>query len=208
MADTAASEGANRAIGSFSEDHWMETGKMQLDYLLRHGLKTTDHLLDIGCGNLRAGWRLIGYLDPGNYVGIDLSPEILLDAGHKVVQFDLREKRPYLYLVDGTDIEFLPDAYFDVVHAHSVFSHTPLPVFEAYVRTVARILKPNGYFDFTYIEGDVNSSFLSEDFRYSTAQLLEAAVRNGLHGEQMADWDYSQAKIRLRHPATSSPAGD
>ena len=31
----------------------------------RHGLRPEHRMLEIGCGNLRAGWRFIGYLDRG-----------------------------------------------------------------------------------------------------------------------------------------------
>ncbi len=37
-------------------------------------------MLDIGCGNLRAGWRFIDYLEAGHYYGIDISPDILMAA--------------------------------------------------------------------------------------------------------------------------------
>ena len=37
-------------------------------------------MLEIGCGNLRAGRLFIDYLDAGNYYGIDISPDILLAA--------------------------------------------------------------------------------------------------------------------------------
>ena len=44
-------------------------------------------MLEIGCGNLRAGHLFIGYLDAGNYYGIDISPDILLaaqDSGRRI----------------------------------------------------------------------------------------------------------------------------
>ena len=36
---------------------------MQFDYLVKHGLRPADRILEIGCGNLRAGRLLIDYLD-------------------------------------------------------------------------------------------------------------------------------------------------
>ena len=37
-------------------------------------------MLEIGCGNLRAGRLFIDHLDAGDYYGTDISPDILLAA--------------------------------------------------------------------------------------------------------------------------------
>jgi SAM-dependent methyltransferase len=198
MADTAATEGANRAIGSFSEEHWLEVGQMQFDYLVKHGLRPDSRILDIGCGNLRAGWRLIDYLEAGCYTGIDISPDILMDAEQRLVQYRLADKRPYLYCIDGTTLDFLPASHFDVIHAHSVFSHTPLDVFDSYVSAARRLLKPDGFFDLTFIEDDAERSFVAEDFRYPVSTLVAVASKHGMTGGKLDDWDYSQAKLRLQ----------
>lgn len=200
IAATTAANGADQAIGSYSHDHWLQTGEMQFEYLISHGLLPEHRVLDIGCGNLRLGWRLIEFLDEGNYVGLDLSPEILFAAQQVVVQNKLQANRPYLEVIDGTSLDFLPTGTFDVAHAHSVFSHTPLDVFEAYVRQVRDLLTASGFFDFTFIEGEREYEFVGEDFRYPAATLLNVAERNGMTGARATDWDYPQAKIRLRLP--------
>ena len=51
----AATHSLEVAVGSRSYEQWLEFGQMQFDYLLRHGLKPADRILEIGCGNLRAG---------------------------------------------------------------------------------------------------------------------------------------------------------
>ncbi len=43
------------AVGSKTHESWLKIGQMQFDYLLGHGLKPGDRMLEIGCGNLRAG---------------------------------------------------------------------------------------------------------------------------------------------------------
>jgi SAM-dependent methyltransferase len=50
---------------------WDYLGKLQLDYLVEQGLKPEHHVLDVGCGPLRAGVHFIGFLEPGHYAGID-----------------------------------------------------------------------------------------------------------------------------------------
>src|SRR5829696_7156995 len=73
---------------------WTAMGKLQLDFMVEHGLEPTSRLIDIGCGPLRAGIHFVDYLDPGNYYGIDVNGT-LLDAGYDVeLSDDLRAKLP------------------------------------------------------------------------------------------------------------------
>jgi SAM-dependent methyltransferase len=194
---------AEAAVGSKSHARWLALGQMQFDYLLEHGLKPDHRMLEIGCGNLRAGRLFIDYLDAGNYYGLDISPDILVAAQETLVSYNLREKLPHLTPVRDLRFAFLPDAYFDVVHAHSVFSHSPLHVIEECLAHVGRILAPSGFFDFTFdrTEGEEHH-VLREDFYYRTETLVTLAERHGLKARFMADWEkrpHGQSKIRITH---------
>jgi SAM-dependent methyltransferase len=190
MADDVARRSARGAVGTPSEGRWLAIGEMQFEYLTTHGLEPRHRLLEIGCGNLRAGWRFIEYLD--------ISPEILLAAQRTIVERNLRNRLPVVMLTAGTDLGFLPDDHFDVVHAHSVFSHVPLDIVRAYVEEVRRVLRPGGFFDFTYNEADAASwSFLDEDFYYPRDLLLEVGEQAGFAATHLDDWHYKQEKIRL-----------
>ena len=57
-----------------TREAWLRAGQVQFDYLISHGLQPGDRMLEIGCGNLRAGHLFIDYLSAGNYYGIDTSP--------------------------------------------------------------------------------------------------------------------------------------
>ena len=201
--DTARSPEA--AVGSRSRERWLALGQMQFDYLRRHGLKPDDRVLEIGCGNLRAGWRLIDYLDAGNYYGIDISPDILLAAQQTLVQRELGGKLPHLSLVGDLRLRFLPSRHFTVVHAHSVFSHSPIEVIDECLAHVGRVLAPGGFFDFTFDRTEGHEHHvLREDFYYRTETLTSLAERHGLTARFMDDWEelpHSQSKIRVTHPA-------
>jgi ubiquinone/menaquinone biosynthesis C-methylase UbiE len=191
------------AIGSDSRKHWLKVGEMQFSYLLKHGLRPDHRILDIGCGNLRAGWRLIQYLDSGNYYGVDISPDILLAALKELRDQRLQHKYPHLVLVNDLKFEFVPDESFDVIHAHSVFTHTRVDAIEQCFASAARLLKPSGFFDLTYLEGD-KFSLNDEDFCYPRETLLEIAASHNFDATYMSDWDYStymQHKLRLRRRA-------
>src|SRR5690606_7446142 len=146
--DTARNPEA--AVGSKSHERWLALGQMQFDYLVKHGLRPEMRMLEIGCGNLRAGRLFIDYLHTGGYYGIDISPDILMSAQEVLVRYGLQDKLPHLTPVKDLRFAFLPDEYFDVVHAHSVFSHSPLHVIEECFAHVGRVMKPEGWFDFTF----------------------------------------------------------
>jgi SAM-dependent methyltransferase len=189
------------AVGSRSHEQWLEFGQMQFSYLVKHGLKPGDHILEIGCGNLRAGRLLIKYLDAGHYHGIDISPEILLSAQQVIADDQLQPKVPQLTLVTDLTFGFLPAGYFNVVHANSVFTHCPIEIIEQCIASVGRIMAPDAIFDFTfYRSADEEYQVHHEDFYYRTDTLVALAARHGLTARLMEDWvdpwDH-QAKLRL-----------
>lgn len=191
------------AVGSRSRERWLALGAMQFDYLLGHGLRPEHRVLEIGCGNLRAGWRFIDYLEPGHYHGVDISPDILIAAQDTLVDRGLQERLPTLTPVRDLTLRFLPEAHFDVVHAHSVFSHSPLSVIEECFANIGRVLAPGGWFDFTFdrTEGEEHH-VLREDFYYRTGTLTALAAQHGLAARFMDDWEqlpHGQSKIRVSH---------
>jgi SAM-dependent methyltransferase len=110
-------------------------------------------------------------------------------------------KVPHLVLVDDLRLAFLPGEHFDVVHAHSVVSHSPMSVIDECLAHVGRVLKPDGWFDFTFdrTEGEEHH-VLREDFYYRTQTLVALAHRHGLDARFMDDWErlpHKQSKLRV-----------
>jgi len=198
-----SSRGAGAAVGSDTRESWLRIGQLQFDYLLGHGLTRGMRMLEIGCGNLRAGRLFIAYLDAGNYYGIDISPDILLAAQDTIAEFGLQRKLPHLALVRDMTFDFLPARQFDVVHAHSVFSHCPAEVIGECLGNIGRVMSPGGFFDFTFNQttGDEHQ-VLREDFYYQAETLVALAGRHGLAARSMDDWaelGHPQSKIRVTH---------
>lgn len=200
MADDVAHRTANGAVGTPDHEAWLELGERQFTYLRDRGLLPHHRMLEIGCGNLRAGWRFIEHLAPGAYTGVDISPDIIAAARDTLRDRHLEAKNPTLLVVDDMSLRDLPDDHFDVVHAHSVFSHCPIEVVEAAFTGVHRVIRHDGFFDFTYNESADGRywSRLREDWFYPTELLIDAATRHGFRTERMEGWRHPQAKLRLR----------
>jgi SAM-dependent methyltransferase len=73
---------------------WNELVQYQFNILTGVGVKPHHSLLDIGCGPLTAGLKLIPYLEPGNYVGVDLRAEPLAEARRLIAKHSLGQKNP------------------------------------------------------------------------------------------------------------------
>ncbi|MEX0868339.1 MAG: class I SAM-dependent methyltransferase [Nitriliruptoraceae bacterium] len=200
MRDDAAVD-PDRAVGSATRDRWLALGALQFDYLRESGLQATMDVLEIGCGNLRAGWRIIEFLESGRYAGIDISPDILLAANRTIVERGLQAKEPALRLVDDLTFDWAPEARFDVLHAHSVFSHCPIEVIEECFAHAGRVLRPGGFFDCTFnATSGPEHHVLHEDYYYQPSTLIALGERHGWTATLQADWEgrHKQSKLRLR----------
>ena len=62
---------------------WDEAGERHLAFLREQGLAPSQRVLDVGCGCLRTGVRLLRYLEPGRYVGVDRDAAIV-EAGRTI----------------------------------------------------------------------------------------------------------------------------
>jgi SAM-dependent methyltransferase len=133
---------------------WEEVGQLQLDFLLARGLRPQQRVLDIGCGSLRGGVKLIRYLDAGNYFGTDIN-QSLLTAGYEIelANEGLVHKLPRSHLVNDGEFDFSWSAVsFDVALAQSVFTHLPLNFLRACLERLGKVVVSGGSFYATIFE--------------------------------------------------------
>ena len=123
---------------SVLRSHTWRTAANSAAYLLG-SLQPGQDLLDVGCGPGTITLDLAELVAPGRVVGVDAAPEVLAQAD------ELRRSRAVpnaefragdVYALD------LPDASFDVVHAHQVLQHLSRPV--AALVEMRRVLRPGG----------------------------------------------------------------
>ncbi|CAM5700702.1 hypothetical protein SVIOM342S_02693 [Streptomyces violaceorubidus] len=166
------------AVGSRTIYRWLALGRMQFDYLVEHGLRPEHRMLDIGCGNLRGGWRFIDHLDTGHYYGIDISPDILIAAKQTLTERGLQAKLPHLTITGDLrlgvparrPLRRHPRA--QRLLALAAERHRRVPR----ARRTRALPTETGFFDFTFdrTEG-TEHQVLREDFYYRTDTLLTLA---------------------------------
>ncbi len=102
---------------------WQELQQYQFNLLTQLGLKPHHTLLDIGCGPLTVGLKLISYLECGNYVGLDVRPSPLIEGYRLIAKESLVHKNPTLVLSDNFGKTEIPGRCFDRIWMSQLSCH-------------------------------------------------------------------------------------
>lgn len=116
--------------------HRWRTAQNSAAYLLPH-LRPGLTVLDVGCGPGTITEDLAAIVGPdGHVLGVDSEPEVVQAARESGRQPNARYE-----VHDALRLD-LPDASYDVVHAHQVLQHLQDPA--AALREMARVTRPGG----------------------------------------------------------------
>jgi len=123
---------------------WDEHRRFQFEMLKSRGVLPHHKFLELGCGPLTAGLPIIGYLDEGNYVGVDIRNSVLDMEWREVGKAKLSAKNPRLVCSSSFGGDHLGDQKFDFIFSFSVLYHLSDDVLDKYFVTVARRLARGG----------------------------------------------------------------
>ncbi|MFN3214010.1 MAG: class I SAM-dependent methyltransferase [Henriciella sp.] len=142
---------------------WEELGTLQLNCLQHLGMKPSSSVLDVGCGSLRLGAKLVDFLDPGQYYGTDLNLP-LLDAGYeRELSEQLRTKLPRENLIEHDATQALPiEMSFDFIVAFSLFTHLHPDQCLSVLRSISQCMHPQSTVMATFFVTDHNPHLPSE----------------------------------------------
>eukprot|EP00947_MAST-08B_sp_MAST-8B-sp1_P000418 g418.t1 len=162
LSDPADDTHRHRVGGNFDAG-----GQYQLDIMLKDGLRPHHKVLDVACGSLRGGVKMVPYLDPGNYYGVDIN-EALLVAGYEkeIVPRGLASRLPRENLLVTANFDFRPFGLpggansgggangggdgdirfvnFDFVMIQSLFTHISLEGIEECLAKLSPYMRPGG----------------------------------------------------------------
>ncbi len=189
-------DGPELAIGAKKDgmQDWDIHGRMQLDFLISQGLTPESTLLDIGCGTGRLACKAVPYLNHSKYAGIDISAAAIQECRTRVPN---KGKMPtFMWSADGGLSEFY-GSDFDLVFAHSVFTHLPHEIINRILGDLTRI--DFGKFFFTYKESEKPSQRSGlKQFQYSVEYFKEMASTRAMSVDRIPfDWPAGQKTIRV-----------
>jgi len=168
----------------------LSRGTYHVNYLKRYGLKSNHIVLDFGCGFGRTGIPLVQYLEPGNYIGVEISKERLRLAEEWTELESLQPKQPRWLLEFDNSLSYLEDGDIDVIWAQSVLTHMPKREVEIFMGAAHRVLRPGAalMFNFTISEDDALHRSNVKDYRYPPAQIEALCKSEGFTYIRLDDW--------------------
>jgi SAM-dependent methyltransferase len=192
---------------------WERGAGRVYEFLRDAGLEPAHFLLDIGCGSLRAGSRLIPYLEPGHYVGVDRDAGLIEAGLAREIPADVASaKRPRLEVMDDFAFDRL-GRRFDFAIAYYVFPALALNSIMRCLVGVGRVLAPDGRFYATFFENPDKrnlepiqrpgalSLYDAPPYHYDVATLACACRGTGLELADVADWTAGGQRLLVYRPA-------
>jgi SAM-dependent methyltransferase len=181
-------------------------------------LRTTDRVLDVGCGPGRMAVPLTRYLATmGRYEGFDVTPRAVewcrgaISSRYPSFRFQVLDVQNAFYNPGGAERGSAlrwpyDDASFDFAIATSVFTHLRPDDAAAYLDEIGRVLRPGGRLVATYFLLDEESRALIEagSSRYRFAHGEDPAWSDD-PGVFEAAVAYDAAFVKDRHDASGLP---
>jgi hypothetical protein len=185
---------------------WEEIGQLQFDFLLAEGLEPHHVLLDIGCGNLRAGVHLIRYLEPGHYLGLDQHRE-LIDRGITQELGEALAGGKIPEFVVSSDFEF--EQFSRVPHAaiaQSLFTHLTADDISLCLNRLRSFVGDGCRLYATFFEArePVDNPPLSGSrimFHHTRAELEELGRANDWEPRYLGAWNHPRGQMMMRFDA-------
>jgi SAM-dependent methyltransferase len=176
LRDKSRIEDAMGFRGQFDEHR-----RFQITLLKKQGLVPCNQLLELGCGPLTVGIPVIEFLEPGNYVGVDVRSSVLDLSWKEVSKAGLAAKNPRLICSSSFGSEELGNQTFDFIFSFSVLFHLRDDVLESYFSEVRKRLKISGICLANVSTIGENDTWLEFPFLKRTLEhYREVAGKNGL----------------------------
>ncbi|MDO6413724.1 class I SAM-dependent methyltransferase [Sphingomonas sp. BIUV-7] len=184
---------------------------MQFEFLKNQGLQPDHTLLDVGCGSLRGGVHFVRYLDPGNYIGLDMSRS-LLNAGYDIelASAGIQDRLPRENLICDSSFKVpCASGTLDFALAVSVFTHLSLNRIRQCLTNVAPVMRSGGMFYATFFElpeatargkpvqhaGGVVTSDVDDPYHYSLQDLAYLVEDLPWRLQPIGAWNHPRGSI-------------
>jgi SAM-dependent methyltransferase len=134
---------------------WDTMGTLQLELLKTAGMQPEHNVLDVGCGCLRAGVKIIPYLEPNHYYGIDWRQPLLgIGFNRELKKADLepRLSRENLFTSGVFEHARLAEGSIDYGLCVGIFTHHNLNQLRVMLENTAKYFKPGGQLFVSFLE--------------------------------------------------------
>jgi hypothetical protein len=179
---------------------WELIGQHQFRFMVDQGLQPQHVLCDVACGSLRGGVHFIPYLEPGNYLGIDILQE-LIDVGieREIGQKMVAIKNPEFVVSSKFEFNMFSKQP-DFVIAHSLFTHLIPDDISLCLKNLRPIAKPGTRFFASFFEAVVPSKKNPKQsdphlgFVYTKGEMAQFGSAHGWKPNYIGDWKHPRGQ--------------
>jgi hypothetical protein len=180
---------------------WLEVSRLQIDFMIRMGLKPEHVLLDIGCGALRGGVDFISYLHAEHYLGLD-SESHLIQLGIKEELGRRLLKLKYPEFVVSRHFEFEKFSKKpDYAIAHSLFTDLGDGDIRLCLEKLRRFVNPGCRLYASYFIADPPSSHAQNRFSYSRPMVEDFGAKAGWTPNYIGEWGHPENQMMVEYVA-------
>ncbi len=141
--DALAGKKSHATLGPLTQPGSIEQAEGVVDTLIGLGVSKSDVVVDYGCGTLRVGRKMIEYLEPSRYVGLDIDRRIL-DTGLAILPPGLAEHKTPIVEVIGDDVlDRVAAMRPSWIYCKGVLHHVPPAELEECIGNIARLAHPD-----------------------------------------------------------------
>jgi 2-polyprenyl-3-methyl-5-hydroxy-6-metoxy-1,4-benzoquinol methylase len=168
-----------------SDADWsMNSAAAELAYFIEQGLLPHHRVVDFGCGSLRLGKALMEYLEPGNYLGMDVTDRYFTE-GQQHLEAGTREtKQPRFAVIDADSLAEATAWSPDFIVSTGVIMHVPtielLPFLE---RILSLLSKPEANMYIAFRETPATVQVATMTWYYPGSELVELVKARGFEAK-------------------------
>lgn len=135
---------AHATLGVASVDQEAVKARAQrvLNDFKRAGCGPRHVVVDYGCGSLWIGEAFMHYLDPGNYIGLDVSDTFFAEGLKRLPAEFVESHRPTLRVIDDGALRDVRDRKPDFIASLAVMQHVPPEDLSGYFARIVSLAGP------------------------------------------------------------------
>src|SRR5262245_43684861 len=114
-----------------------------LEAFKRAGCQPHHVVVDYGCGSLWIGEAFMDYLEPGNYVGLDVADGFYAEALTRFPDGYVAERRPMLRVISQDSLREVRDRKPDFILSTGVLMHVPPEEIASYFTSLTAVAMPH-----------------------------------------------------------------
>lgn len=160
-------------------------GEHYLTDLIDLGLEPRHRVVDYGCGSLRVGQHLIRFLDPGRYLGLDLTDRFFRDGMELLEPGLVARKQPVFGVIGERTIAYARSLRPDFVISTSVMIHVPPDEIDEYWKNLSLLMAPGSALVVYCDVADRATRTKGRNWAYALEE-IEAVVQRALPGASLS----------------------